>query len=304
MSTLNVRARRVEAKIAYVGPARSGKATNLEQLAVRATPARATSREHLGDLGEVLVLDWLAPTNLQFRDCSLVVKLVATSGPLSAERARAVVEEADGVVLVLDADARARDDNRASATALRDALAGAKEREVAVIVQINKSDLAGALSPEAVKAELDVGWPHVAAQASRGGGVVETAERALEAVLALLRGDDEGARESSTPPAQTSPRAEGNPLLAALRQVLRDTVAEHVSALEGRLGARLDATIARVVQQATSRRLEEIEDLLRRGAEESSARAERSEVALGDVRRRIIDLADDVKRRERKGWFS
>lgn len=250
MAYLNVRERRLEARIAYVGAVGSGKATNLEQLGRRALPNPVeTVRSVTDDAGELLAVEWGAATSERFRDCQLFARVFAPRGALSAERARALLRDVDGVVLVVDAAPSARDQNRASAVLVREALAAGARKNVPVVVQINKTDADDALAPEVVASELGEEWPHVRAVAARGDGVVETLERALADVLALLQRDrDEGPPDTDTlrPTGRTSTtRTEGNPLLTALKDVLRETVANHVAELETRFVAKLDAVLAR-----------------------------------------------------------
>lgn len=283
MAYLNVRERRVETKITYLGPVGVGIATNLEQIALRAMPRpRVVGRELADDTGEVLSVEWSAPAEVQYRDCGLTVRVVAGRGPSSAERTRALVRDADGVVLVLDSNPGARESNRSSASLLRDALASHKVA-VPVVVQVNKSDLPGADDAAAVIAALgDVGgeWSHVTASAIHGRGVVETLERAIEDVLAALKAQaDEDPVQALHPP--EAPRGEGNPLLAALRKVLRDTVEEHVAELT----VRVERSIAteRLAQAAEVRALAAALDQAGVATRDAALRFERTERALGEM---------------------
>jgi signal recognition particle receptor subunit beta len=240
MAHLNVRERRVEATIAYLGPAGAGKATNVRQIGMRATPRAAAPEVAIGDeVGEVVSLDWTAPPSVQFRDCSLTVKLRAARGELSAARARAMIGGADGVVLILDAHPSAREANRTSAELVREVVA-ARTPPVPVIVQVNKADHPEALPAAEVAGEAAHEWPWLSASAEVGQGVLETLERALESVLVSLQ---ETGDEAAAPARAAGPRVDGNPLLAALRQVLRETVREHVAELEVHFVAQLEATL-------------------------------------------------------------
>lgn len=233
MAYLNVRERRLETKIAYIGPPSSGKATNLERLG----ETRATD--------DGLALFWKPREQTTFRDCDVRVELVTARGA-DAERVRSLVRESDGVVFVADADRDAQAKNHEVLEALQAAMAA--ERVVPVVVQVNKRDL-----PEAVDVALG-DWPHVEAVATRGEGVVETAERALEVVLESLRKRDLGKDASAAPP----PAREGHPLLSALRQVLRETVEAHVDELERRLSTKVERSLA--LQEAAVAKMERLTD--------------------------------------------
>lgn len=233
MAYLNVREHRLETKIAYVGAAMSGRATNFERLG------------HSEVKGDTLALYWKPTDTTTFRDCDVRVRLVASIGEASGEQVIDLLRDADGVVFVADSDPDAQERNRASLTLVREALATQPSRDVPVIVQVNKTDLADAVPAETMTTTLSLGnWPCVKASACRGEGVVETVERALESVLASLREESRDDVTSSTDvqrlgAPRSAPR-EGNPLLVALRQVLRETVTAEVDELERRLAGRLE----------------------------------------------------------------
>ena len=181
------------------------------------------------------------------------MRLVAATGPLSAARTRAVLRGADGAVVVLDAQPSASGENRACIAIVREALSACAP-ELPVVAQINKTDLAGALDPATVAEDVDGRWPYVGAAAATGAGVVETLERVVRDVLVRMNGaavESDGTASPVVPQAASGPRAEGNPLLAALRQVLRETVSEQVGHLEASLLAKMDE---RFVDMAAARR--------------------------------------------------
>ena len=233
MAHLNVRERRLEAKIAYVGPQQSGKATNFERLG---------GRRIIGD-DDVLALDWAPGATTAFSEYQVTVRLVVPRGAPSSASVREALHEADGVVFVADADPAAHERNRASLAILRDVLASAAPRNLPVVVQVNKSDLPDALAADEVVRALDAGaWPHVTASAAKGQGVVETIERALATIFDALRASVDADGRITAPEVVTAStrRPEGNPLLSALRQVLRDTVGEHAAEIEARTSANLE----------------------------------------------------------------
>lgn len=233
MAYLNVRERKMETRIAYVGPFGVGKAKNLEQLGLRATPkARATSRQKHGD-GEVLSLAWESETS--FRDFPISVEVVAPCDG-TPERTTALVRDADAIVLVLDASPDAGPRNRALVDLVREALVSDK---VPVVVQVNKTDVAESRMPATIVEELGIGWPHLAASATRGEGVVETLARTIEGLLVSLEElPVDAPRDNAEVGAKT-------PLLAALKDVLADAISRHAASVEGGFAARLDERLAR-----------------------------------------------------------
>jgi hypothetical protein len=241
MAYLNVRDRRLETKIAYLGPLHSGRTTNFDQLGG-------------GEVGgDILALFWKPKAETMFRDCGVRVQLVTARGEPTDAQVVDLLRDADGVVFVADADPAAQDRNRDCLAGVRAALSLHSGRAVPVVVQLNKTDLPDAVSPETLARSLQLGeWPCVSASAARGEGVVETLERALDDVLETLCADPKDMNENSEEEAETSrasarrtPR-EGNPLLSALRQVLRETVVAEVDELEGRLVARLEGLFAQL----------------------------------------------------------
>ena len=231
MAYLNVRERRLETTIAYVGPSLAGKNTNLQQLKSggRATDVMETD-------GALLSLAWSPIHMPRFNDCDVMVKVVQARGDLSSQRLAQILADVDGVVVVVDAAPESRDENRRTMELVR---ASAAERPV--VVQLNKSDLADAVGAEDL-ASIVEDWPVVAASAARGEGVVETLEMALESVIEAMK-----AKSTTAPDIRA---AEPNPLLSALRQIMRETVTEHMDAVERAVAERVARAASAAVQDA------------------------------------------------------
>lgn len=246
MAYLNVRERRIEARIAYVGPALSGKSATLDHLRNAPRDARIARVDAPAKNDDgALTIAWQPVESDRFRDCSVLVKVVAQDGAGSVDSLFQVVREADGVVLVVDAHPDARERNRASMTALRDAFAKDASRKVPLVVQVNKSDLADAMSTDDVADVLAArDLKLVATAAPSGRGVVDALEAALQQVFASLQSDDRSTR--------TQLDEEAHPLLGALRQVLRETVTAQADELERRVTARIEASLARIETQVKS----------------------------------------------------
>ena len=241
MAYLNVRERRIETKIAYVGPELAGKATNLQQLQSDVARGRTTQilEEEL-DSGSVASFEWAPLEKSRFRDCDVAVRIVAAHGALSADRLDRVLADVDGVVVVIDAAPSAQDENRRAVSLVREALtkdAGASRQ---VVVQLNKSDLDDAIDTRDVAATLETReWPVVKASAARGEGVLETLEMALSNVISAMNTPDLAAADV---------KVDHNPLLTALRQILRDTVTEHMATLEQQALARMTQALGSLIR--------------------------------------------------------
>ena len=167
---------------------------------------------------ETLALTWKPVKETTFRDCDVRVRVVAPRGEASAEQLIALLRDADGVVV----------DEDASLTLVHDALSTQPTRQVPIVVQA-------------------------------GEGVLETVERALEQVLDALQrqmlGDDTMVSDTARTNVRT-PAREGNPLLTALRQVLKETVTTQVDELETRMTSRLEGFFAEMRADARAQAAE------------------------------------------------
>jgi hypothetical protein len=323
MAYLNVRERRIETKIAYVGADLVGKATNLEALKTATRDAKSGSVEtYTTPDGELLSLSWQPADRTLFRDCDVLVKIVAPRGPISELAERETLRDVDGVVIVMDARAEAREQNRESLLRVNEALERGDRTQVACVLQLNKSDLKEALAPTVMLDAIDASqFRHVTASATRGEGVIETLEAALGEVLARMQQeqpDDSRSRETVVPPANGD---NAHPLLASLRQVLRETMSEYAAELELRVTTSMRRSLADIERAATqgqARASEELETLrvdverLRVAVEmeilASSAPSSELVVARMDQLKKelvgeIARIADELKR-SRKGWFT
>ena len=303
MAYLNVRERRIEARIAYVGSEMAGKATNFDQLKLVTGDPRIGKIEMSAEgTGELLSIAW-QPLESRFRDCDMVVQIVAQRGAVSTERFADVLREADGIVVFVDAHPSAQARNLASLSAVRSVMARAESRDVPIVIQVNKTDLPDALTADDVVGALHASeFTHVIAAAARGEGVVETLEAALNGILSAMQAEIE--QNDVAPPTvrpgttagalSLAPAASdgGHPLLAALRQVLRDTVREHVEQLETRMTARLEASLARIEQRIDAS--EAItQNVSRQFAERMPALLSKEDLVL--VTGRFDRLRDEVK---------
>ena len=312
MAYLNVRERRIEATIAYVGPELAGKATNFDHLLTTEGP-RFGKVEGSKDR---LSLAWQPAGASPFRDCDVLVQLVAQRGRVSAALTDDVLRDADGVVVVMDADPAAEERNRESLATVLHLLARGERRDVPVVLQVNKSDLRDARGAAEVMGKLEAsGLRHVVASARSGEGVVETLEAALEEVLLAMQSP--AGREDVTPVNGTvgSSSEGGHPLLAALRQVLRDTVRGHVEELEVRLVtgiersfARFDGVLSRIEQRTATKaeiealglRVDRLRDELKADlvrALEVRGRADREHVTAvaAGLKKSVDGLANEVR---------
>src|SRR4026209_2608947 len=193
MSLVNFTAREITCKIAYYGPGRSGKTTNLQYVYGRVPEARRGRMVSLAtQTDRTLFFDFL-PLELgsisgfttQFHLCA-----VPDRSYYKAAR-KLVLWGADGVVFVADSQARRFDDNLESLQNLQDNLLseGVDIRQLPVVFQYNKQDLPTDLILD--PAEMDDALifravPSFGADCLHGTGVFETLRGISEIVLKRL----------------------------------------------------------------------------------------------------------------------
>lgn len=275
MAYLNVRERRVEAKVAYVGGERSGKEGAFLELRKRL----GQSANVLGD--GALTLDVRSLEDRGGDDCPVTVKLVAHQGAPEIANVTALLSDADGVVVVIDTDPSAHDDNRQAVQVVRQVLG---DRTVPVHLHVVQSELSDFVTPDAVVAELGAtAWPHASTSSNPGDGAYQTFNRVVHDVMEAMTQSDEP--EGDTKLVTQAARGEGNPLLSALRRVLDTTVEQHVRRLGDELTTRIEGGL-----DARVKALAERIDLLERGGSTSSV-----ERQIESMRDRIESIEEGAK---------
>lgn len=179
MATINVRERRIDTKIVYYGPARSGKTTNLVNVHSRLPqefkgPLRSIDTED----ERTLFFDFMPVQEIEVGGWSIRFHLYSVPGQKDYVRTRrAILGGADGIVFVADASPEQVEANRDSVAELREHLThyGRDESSLPIVLQVNKTDLAQSREVSAVNEDLnDAAWPMFPAMAIRGIGVRET----------------------------------------------------------------------------------------------------------------------------------
>lgn len=302
MAQLDIRQRRLEATIAYVGTELAGKSTNVAWLLER------PQAERLDAPDDVLSLAWRGAPS-EFRDCEVTFRVVAPRGAPTKDTVQALLREADGVVLVVDADPDALEKHRESARALRHALGEARSASVPIVVQVNKKNITNAIPAASVMEALEARtWAHVSASAVVGDGVVETLECVIQRVLASMTAahPQDAALEQDE-----ITKVEGNPLLSALKQVLRETADRQLSALQSQQEIWLTHRGMEVVEDLVRRLTERMDQSHRESAagmreklDEMTELLTRLDRRVASVESRIAERVADESKPRRRGWFS
>lgn len=189
--------RRIVLRIVYDGPGFAGKTTNLSALAGFFTTRRRSELITPEAIDErTQYFDWMDLDGGLVQGYTLRCRLLTVPGQRRlAGRREALLRTADAVVLVCESTRG----GALQAYRMLDVMGARLERIRSdvppLIVQANKQDLPGALSPEEVRdaLALDASVPVVAARASAGTGVRETLVLAIRAAadrvqLQLVRG--------------------------------------------------------------------------------------------------------------------
>ncbi len=179
MAQIDVRQRKINAKIVYYGASLSGKTTNLLNIHERLPDElKGEMRSIATETERTLFFDFVPIEEVQVGGWSIRFHLYSVPGQdVYVRTRRAILGGADGVVFVADAAPEQLEANRRSLAELHEHLAY-YQRTVAntpVILQYNKMDLDDTLTV----AQLDAGlnpdrWPSHSAIALHGSGVAET----------------------------------------------------------------------------------------------------------------------------------
>jgi signal recognition particle receptor subunit beta len=193
MSTVNVMAREIGAKVVFYGPGLSGKTTSLKRVYDSVKPA------HRGELmslpteaDRTLFFDFLPVRVERVGDYSVRLALYTVPGQVFYNATRKLVlQGADGVVFVADSQARQLQEDIESMQDLHTNAAehGIDVRSMPLVIQYNKQDLPSEmiLGVPALEDALNFrGVPSFAADALHGAGVFETLRGIAELVLRRL----------------------------------------------------------------------------------------------------------------------
>jgi signal recognition particle receptor subunit beta len=192
MSTVNMMAREIAAKVVFYGPGLSGKTTTLKKIYESVKPA------HRGELmslpteaDRTLFFDFLPVKVERVGEYSVRLALYTVPGQVFYNATRKLVlQGADGVVFVADSQEAAEDANRESMVNLEENLAeqGIRLEKFPLVVQYNKRDLPAAVPVERLRSLLNTrGVPDFETCATSGQGVLDTLKAVMRLVIRDLR---------------------------------------------------------------------------------------------------------------------
>ncbi len=220
MSTVNVLAKEIAAKVVFYGPGLSGKTTTLKKIYESVKPA------HRGELmslpteaDRTLFFDFLPVKVERVGEFSVRLALYTVPGQVFYNATRKLVlQGADGVVFVADSQEPTDEANRESMANLEENLAeqGIRLDKFPLVIQYNKRDLPEVMPLDRMRAALNPrAVPEFETCATSGQGVLDTLKMVMRQVIRDLR------QKRVVPPARAgSTPAEGVALEGQLRQHL------------------------------------------------------------------------------------
>jgi len=180
-------------RIVYDGPGFAGKTTNLKRVHEIIPPGRRSEIVTPAELkGRTMFFDWLEIEGPKHEGVGLYFQLITVPGQIERNyRRRPLVAMADVVVFVCDSSPAAIPDTQRTFARLRSSIKRRTE-PVSLIVQANKQDVPGALTPAALrrKLRLDGSVPMIAANAAKGDGVRATLNEAMRVGVRSLKGSE------------------------------------------------------------------------------------------------------------------
>src|SRR6478672_478648 len=159
MSTVNVMAKEVAAKVVFYGPGLSGKTTSLKKIYESVRPAHRGEMMSLATEGDrTLFFDFLPVKVEKVGDCTVRLALYTVPGQVFYNATRKLVlQGADGVVFVADSQPAASDSNQESLRNLEENLfeQGIRLERFPLVLQYNKRDIPSSLSVDELRKLLN-----------------------------------------------------------------------------------------------------------------------------------------------------
>jgi mutual gliding-motility protein MglA len=223
MSTINPLSREVSAKIVYVGPGLSGKTTSLQYVHSKLNQESRSELVSLAtDEDRTLFFDFLPLRIPRVNGLGVRLQLYTVPGQVFyAATRKLVLNGADGVVFVADAQRARRDANIESLHGTLEHLRdnGVDLDRFPMVFQYNKQDLNEILDERILERDLNPQHlPQFLTVATEGTGVLEALRAAVRAVIGSLR-DRTAAQPTERPYPIASPNSAIARQLADLTRV-------------------------------------------------------------------------------------
>ncbi|MFZ5443267.1 MAG: GTP-binding protein [Myxococcota bacterium] len=192
MSTVNVMAKEIAAKVVFYGPGLSGKTTSLKRIYESVKPSlRGELMTLPTEADRTLFFDFLPVRVERVGEYALRLALYTVPGQVFYNATRKLVlQGADGVIFVADSNPGAMDSNRESMANLEENLAeqGINLDSFPLVIQYNKRDLGNAVPLEQMRAFLNRrSVPDFGTIAMSGDGILDAMKAMIRLVIKDLR---------------------------------------------------------------------------------------------------------------------
>jgi signal recognition particle receptor subunit beta len=192
MPSIDVKKKRIDAKVVYYGPGRSGKTENLRYIYEH---LREDQRGRFASLPTKadpdLSIDVLPVKFGTLIGFETVFHLCAGPGRAFSNNTRKLLlRDSDGIVFVADSQPGRQEANIDSLLELEHNLReyGVQLRGIPHVIEYGKADLSDALSPDQLRAELNrYGVPDFAASTRTGQGIMDALRTVVDGVSKDLR---------------------------------------------------------------------------------------------------------------------
>lgn len=229
MSTVNVMAKEIAAKIVFYGPGLSGKTTTLKRIYESVKPSlRGELMTLPTEADRTLFFDFLPVKVERVGEYALRLAMYTVPGQVFYNATRKLVlQGSDGVIFVADSNPGAEDANRESMANLEENLA---EQGIAIdsfplVIQYNKRDLGNAVPVETMRAQLNRRHaPDFETVAMSGDGVLDGMKAMIRLVIKDLRA------RKIVPPSKPRPSSPTPSLARDAGSSLESQVQEHIAA--------------------------------------------------------------------------
>lgn len=230
MSTVNVMAREVAAKLVFYGPGLSGKTTSLKCIYESIKPSlRGELMSLPTEADRTLFFDFLPVRVERVGEYALRLALYTVPGQVFYNATRKLVlQGADGVIFVADSNPGADDANRESMANLEENLAeqGVRLENFPLVIAYNKRDLPNAMDVEHMRATLNPrAVPDFETSATAGEGVLD----AMKAMIRLVILDLRARRVVPSPKQRKAPVPDVMPMAKEERGSLEAQLQEHLA---------------------------------------------------------------------------
>lgn len=192
MSFINARDKEINCKIAYFGPAFSGKTTSLRHIHQKTAPGHRGKITTLsGADDKTLFFDFLPLSLGKVKDYNVRIHLYTVPGQVIYDSSRTIIlKGVDGVVFVADSQIEKLEENLESWKNLEKSLknSGLDFKTIPIALQYNKRDLSNKMPSEEFRSLFnDRDLPEFETVATQGKNVMECFQTIAKQVLKELK---------------------------------------------------------------------------------------------------------------------